>query len=75
MTYQQQLEQQIEQLQTQMTFQEDLISSLNDMVTQQNKELSEVQQQLRWLGRKLHQLQQAEGPNGDPSQEPPPPHY
>ena len=76
MTAYDQLSNRIEQLETQLTFQEDTIESLNQLVTQQNKELADMHERIRWLGRKLNQLQQNdEGPDADPSQEPPPPHY
>lgn len=66
----------IEQLESQLAFQEDTIESLNQLVTQQNKELTDIHDRIRWLGRKLNQLQNNEnGPDSDPSQEPPPPHY
>ncbi len=66
----------IEHLESQLTFQEDTIESLNQLVTQQNRELTEIHARLRWLGRKVSQLQNGDnGPESDPSQEPPPPHY
>ena len=66
----------IEQLESQLAFQEDTIESLNQLVTQQNKELTDIHERIRWLGRKLNQLQNNDnGPDSDPSQEPPPPHY
>lgn len=66
----------IEQLESQLAFQEDTIESLNQLVTQQNKELTDIHDRIRWLGRKLNQLQNNDnGPDSDPSQEPPPPHY
>lgn len=70
------LQQQVDKLQTQLTFQEDTIEQLNQLVAQQNTELAEVNRRLQWLGRKLNQLQgDTDGPASDPSQEPPPPHY
>lgn len=66
----------IDDLETQLAFQEDTIGSLNQLVTEQSAELTAMQEQLRWLGRKFNQLQQqTEDPNNDPAQEPPPPHY
>ena len=66
----------IEQLESQLTFQEDTIESLNQLVTRQNRELTDIHERLRWLGRKLSQLQTNDNsPDSDPSQEPPPPHY
>ncbi|MBL4741818.1 MAG: SlyX protein [Idiomarina sp.] len=66
----------IEHLESQLTFQEDTIESLNQLVTQQSRELTEIHERLRWLGRKVSQLQNSDsGPESDPSQEPPPPHY
>lgn len=72
----QQLIQRLEQLETQLAFQEDTIDALNQLVIGQNQELVGVQEQLRWLGRKISQLQTGDsGPEADPSNEPPPPHY
>ncbi|MGM0480352.1 MAG: SlyX family protein [Pseudomonadota bacterium] len=66
----------IDDLETKLAFQEDTIGSLNQLVTEQSAELTAMQEQLRWLGRKFNQLQQqTEDPNDDPAEEPPPPHY
>ncbi|MGM0526334.1 MAG: SlyX family protein [Pseudomonadota bacterium] len=66
----------IENLETQLTFQEDIIDSLNQLVTQQNAELATVHEKIRWLGRKVSQLQHdSSGESSNPGQEPPPPHY
>lgn len=66
----------LESLETQLAFQEDTIESLNQLVTKQNNELKTMSERMRSLGRKLNQLQNNEsGPDADPSQEPPPPHY
>lgn len=66
----------LEQLESQLAFQDDTIESLNQLVTQQNKELSEIHEQLRWLGRKLNQMQANDSAaDTDPNNEPPPPHY
>jgi len=69
------VEQQMTNLEMQLTFQEDTIDSLNKLVTEQTQKMTEMQRQIRWLGKRLKQMQEQNSDNSDPAKEPPPPHY
>lgn len=69
------IEAQLTNLEMQLTFQEDTIHSLNKLVTEQTQQMSEMQKQIRWLGKRLKQMQENQGNDSDPAAEPPPPHY
>ncbi|PYE32376.1 SlyX protein [Idiomarina fontislapidosi] len=71
-----QLQNRIDNLESQLAFQEDIIDSLNQRVTEHNKELAEVARRMKYLGERLRQIQDNQSsPDADPSAEPPPPHY
>lgn len=66
----------IADLQSRLLFQEDLLNTLNEQVSEQNKELSQFHILLQHLNQKIKQLQHDDGDNGsDIGREPPPPHY
>ncbi|MCK7459690.1 SlyX family protein [Idiomarina aminovorans] len=69
------IEEQLANLETQLSFQEDTINSLNSLVTAQTQQMSDMQKQIRWLGKRMKQLQDNQSPDSDPTAEPPPPHY
>ena len=69
------IEQQMANLEMQLTFQEDTIDSLNKLVTEQTQQMTEMQCQIWWLGKRLKQMQEQNSDNSDPAKEPPPPHY
>ncbi|ATZ73489.1 SlyX protein [Idiomarina sp. X4] len=69
------VEEQMANLETQLTFQEDTIESLNQLVTEQTHQMTEMQRQIRWLGKRLKQMQEQNTTDSDPANEPPPPHY
>ena len=46
------VEQQMANLEMQLTFQEDTIESLNKLVTEQTQQMTEMQRQIRWLGKR-----------------------
>ncbi|MDV6327626.1 SlyX family protein [Idiomarina sp. PL1-037] len=69
------IEAQLTNLEMQLTFQEDTIDSLNKRVTEQTQQMSEMQKQIRWLGKRLKQMQENQSTDSDPADEPPPPHY
>lgn len=69
------IDEQLTNLEMQLTFQEDTIQSLNKLVTEQTRQLSEMQNQIRWLGKRLKQMQDNQSADSDPTAEPPPPHY
>ncbi|WAJ69966.1 SlyX family protein [Catenovulum adriaticum] len=67
------LEQRIDNLETQIIFQEDMIESLNQALIDQQDQLLTLQRQLTLFAKKVQAMQpEAVGPQ---SQEPPPPHY
>ncbi|MCR9276857.1 MAG: SlyX family protein [Pseudomonadaceae bacterium] len=61
------------ELESQLSFQEQLLSDLNDVVTKQDKTISDLEQQLQLLVKRIL----AEGGGGPEmaADEPPPPHY
>ena len=69
------IEAQLDNLEMQLTFQEDTINSLNKLVTEQTQQMTEMQKQIRWLGKRLKQMQESQSTDSDPAAEPPPPHY
>ena len=76
MTEVEQLQSRIDNLESQLAFQEDVIDAFNQRVTEHNKELSEGARRMKYLGERLRQVQDSQSsPDADPSAEPPPPHY
>ncbi|MCA1767252.1 MAG: SlyX family protein [Idiomarina sp.] len=69
------IEEQLANLEMQLTFQEDTINSLNSLVTAQTQQMGDMQKQIRWLGKRMKQLQDNQSSDSDPAAEPPPPHY
>lgn len=68
--------QRMNDLESQLAFQEDIIEQLNQQVYDQSQQLTELQQHVRFLAKKLKQIQEDNSSAGvDPSHEPPPPHY
>lgn len=66
-------EQRLVELETRLAFQEELISQLNDALTQMRLEAVSNAELLRRMLEDL-KLTRGDGP-GDPALEPPPPHY
>ncbi|MDV6316795.1 SlyX family protein [Idiomarina sp. HP20-50] len=69
------IEEQLANLEMQLTFQEDTINSLNNLVTEQTQQMTEMKKQIRWLGKRMKQMQENQSADSDPGAEPPPPHY
>ncbi len=67
------LQYQIEQLQTQVAFQEDTIEQLNRALSDQQQQMDKITFQLNHVIDRVKQLQPAN--IADASQETPPPHY
>ncbi len=67
------LQQQIDQLQTQVAFQEDLIEQLNSALANQQVQLDRLSFQMKHTVDRVKQLQPSN--IADASQETPPPHY
>lgn len=65
---------QIADLQTQLTFQEDTIQTLNDIVAKQQQDILELQAQINTLMGEFRTIVSQLGSNGS-IMEPPPPHY
>ena len=63
----------IEELETQLAFQESTIHSLNEVVTDQQKQIDVLREQLRQIKMQLQSL--AETVQRPEADEPPPPHY
>jgi SlyX protein len=62
----------IEELETRIAFQEDLLQKLDDALASQQTQLMNLQRQLEFLMLQVKELEQ-EIPDNTP--EPPPPHY
>ena len=61
------------EMQTQLSFQEDTIAQLNDVVTRQQKQIDVLEQSIEQLKKQLKDVVESEPElQGD---EPPPPHY
>lgn len=69
------IEEQLANLEMQLTFQEDTINSLNNLVIEQTHQMTEMKKQIRWLGKRMKQMQDNQSLDSDPGDEPPPPHY
>lgn len=66
------LEETIEDLQTRISFQEDTISKLSDIVARHDKQLQEVQNRLSLTINKVSDLSASNNEGGEDA---PPPHY
>lgn len=65
-------EQRIDELEIKLSFQEQVISELNEVVTAQNARVAALERTLQQLQERL----ESSGPEtGDAQPEPPPPHY
>ncbi|NNM52002.1 MAG: SlyX family protein [Pseudomonadales bacterium] len=64
-------EQRLERLEIQLAFQDDLLEALNRLVTAQQREISNLQREVRTLHVRMQQMERPEVP----IIETPPPHY
>lgn len=62
----------LEQLESQVAFQEDTIDQLNKLITEQNQELALFKRHLKLLAQRIDQ---APGPGSEQVVDEPPPHY
>ena len=63
----------INELETQLAFQESTVASLNDAVTDQQQQIDMLREQIEYIKAQMQSLAEAvNSPDGD---EPPPPHY
>ncbi len=67
------LQEHIEQLESQLTFQEDTIAQLNDAITNQQWQIDKLTRQVKLLSDKIQQFQPSQ--IASQSEETPPPHY
>lgn len=67
------LQQQIDELESRLAFQDHTIQELNDVVAKQDEELMKMQVQLRYLAKKLKDIQPSQ--LASEQEETPPPHY
>lgn len=65
-------QQQLIELQTQVAFQEDALSELDDVVAAQQRQIEQLTLQCERLGRQLKQMASSWG---EPGEDAPPPHY
>ena len=63
------------ELQTRLAFQEDTINQLNQVVTQQDADIIQLQQQLRLLAKRVDELSYQAGAAGQEIVSERPPHY
>lgn len=68
-------QEQIIELQTRMTFQEDSLNQLNQVVTEQSIWIDQLRQQLRSLAEKYEDLRNTPGQEGGAADNESPPHY
>ena len=73
MQIQQMLENRIEELETKIAFQEQLLDELNHALVQQQFDIDKMQVQLRYMVNKLKDFQSSN--IASQSEETPPPHY
>ncbi len=67
------LEQRVTELETKIAFQDETIDILNDELKMHQQALAKIQRQTELLAEKFKEVQPPE--HGEPTIEPPPPHY
>ena len=65
----------LDELETRLAFQDDLIESLNEIVARQDRELVELSRRLAALESKIDDLAEAATAAGGPAEQEVPPHY
>lgn len=63
------------ELQTRIAFQEDTISQLNEVITKQDADILQLQQQMRLLAKRIDELALAQVSSGEEIAHERPPHY
>jgi SlyX protein len=63
------------ELQTRIAYQEDTITQLNNVVTKQDADIIQLQQQMRLLAKRLDELSFTQEADGDDISNERPPHY
>ena len=67
------MEDRIVELETKLVFQDETINELNEVITDQQKQLDELREEVRLLNLRIVSL--AESSTDSNEKEPPPPHY
>ena len=65
----------MDELESRLTFQDDLIESLNEVIARQDRELALMTQRLSELEARLNDIAESAAPLGDSSSHEVPPHY
>jgi len=68
------IEARLEELESRLAFQDDLIESLNETIARQDRDLIRLEQRVKAMGDKLNDLGEAGALSGSPGHEIPP-HY
>ncbi len=63
------------ELQTRMAYQEDTITQLNDVITKQDADILQLQQQMRLLAKRIDELSFAQDNGSEEITNERPPHY
>lgn len=66
------IEQRVTELEIKLSYQEDLVQTLNNIVAEQQQQIARLEQTCQLLYERLNSLQMEKQ---DGSKEPPPPHY
>jgi len=69
------IESRLEELESRLAFQDDLIESLNEIVVRQDRDLSLLTHKLTELESRLRELAESTSSPGDPTGHEAPPHY
>ncbi|MFO1388562.1 SlyX family protein [Cellvibrio sp.] len=69
------LEDELVELQTRIAFQEDTINQLNQVITKQDADIIQLQQQIRLLAKRIDELALAQVGGGEEITDERPPHY
>ena len=67
------MENKIINLESKLAFQDESISELNDVITDQQKQLDQLREEIRILNLRMASVAQSSGASDE--KEPPPPHY
>lgn len=68
-------QEQLIDLQTRVAYQEDTLEQLNQVITQQDADITQLKQQIRILAQRLEDSLRTQGQGGEQVQDERPPHY
>lgn len=69
------IERRLEELESRLAFQDDLIESLNEVIARQDRDLARLELRLKALGDKLDDIAESAAAPGGPAGHEVPPHY